>query len=197
MFQPGEGRPWPEAATVIAGMSSRQREDTRGESVRVVHVADIGRARDESHELRHVRLAEPERFASMAVRAGDIVMAARGYLASSTVAPGAWVGALATANVLIVRSSGLVRPEVLLFLLSTKESRAVYEKRSGAGALMLSPRSFDELHISVPREQVQESMAAVIRLREREEALVEQLSERRGKLVNKLLLRCLANHSMA
>lgn len=193
MFQPGEGRPWPEVATVIAGMGSRQREDTRGESVRVVHVADIGRARDESHELRRVHLAEPARFSSMAVRAGDIVMAARGYLLCAAIAPEAWDGALLSSNVISIRPTGIVTPELLLFLLNTKDARAVYEKRSGAGALMLSPRSFDRLHVPVPCERHQTAITALLRLREREAALVEQIIEKRKSLVNTLLLRSLTN----
>jgi hypothetical protein len=193
MFQPGEGRPWPEVATVIAGLNSRLKDSPRGESLPVIHIADISRARYERHELRRVRLDGREGFERLAARAGDIVMAARGYVLCAAIAPEAWDGALLSSNVVSIRPTGVLRPEVLLFLLNTKEARTVYEKRSGAGALMLSPRSFDHLHIPVPHVSKQTTMTALLRLREREAALVEQLIEKRKGLVNALLLRSLCN----
>lgn len=194
MFGAGEGRPWPEVATVIAGLSSRLKESATGERLAVINVGDIAHARDEAHELRRIRLNEPVRFAGKVARAGDIVMAARGYVASAAVAPVAWDGALLSSNVLTIRTTGLIRPELLLFLLKTKEARAIYEKRSGAGALMLSPKCFDRLHVPVPGEREQHAMTEVLRLREREAALVERLIERRGELVNALLLRVVAGN---
>lgn len=183
-----------EVAAVITGLGSRLKESPRGEPCGIIHVADLGRVREEGHELRRIILAEPERFERAVARAGDIVMSARGYVLCAAVAPRAWDGALLSSNVLSIRPSSVVRPEVLLLLLKTREARAVYEKRSGAGALMLSPRSFDGLRITVPSCREQTAIAELLRLRDREAELVERLAEKRMNLVNTLLLRAVYSH---
>lgn len=186
MFE--SGRPWKEVATVIAGISSRAREAVRGDDFRVVHVADIVHADDGTYELRRLRLACSRPHES-AVRAGDIVMAARGFVACAAVAPHSWDGALLSSNVVSIRPTGLLDADVLLFLLGTKEARGIYERRSGSGALMLSPRSFDSLHIPVPDASRQAVMSELLRLRRREATLVARLIERRARMVNAMLLR--------
>ena len=134
------------------------------------------------------------------VRAGDVLVTARGTQLRSAVVTNATEGAIASANLLIVRLRDLLLPEVLVAYLDTPAGGAALVARataSAVGTFVVTPRALGSLEIAVPPMGVQVQLAAFVRSVRESLAATERLVELRKELVHGVVQQVFAGRAVS
>lgn len=121
------------------------------------------------------------------VRPGDVVVTARGTQLRSAVVPPETEGAIASANLLVVRLGDRILPEVLVAYLDTPAGSAELLARATAstvGAFVVTPKALASLDIAVPPMAVQTQLASFVRAARQAIVATERLVELRKELVH-------------
>jgi hypothetical protein len=121
------------------------------------------------------------------VRAGDVLVAARGTQFRASLVPDETSGAVASANLLVVRLGPELLPEVLVaFLRSSQGERQLRATSTGttAGAFLVTARSLGALEVDVPPMHVQRTLAAFTRASTVALEAAEHLLELRREFLN-------------
>lgn len=123
----------------------------------------------------------PERLDRYRVEAGDLVLPCRGTRLSVALVGAATAGAVACANLLVVRPGPALHPRLLLLLLRCPTRLSALRQRSRAAPPRLSLRAVDlmSLALPVPPPAVQAQLIEVLLLAERHHDLALRAAQLR------------------
>lgn len=160
-------------------------------SVPVLHPRDLA-APDPTDltQLERGAVTDSPRRSRAKVRAGDVLITARGTQFRSMVVPPAWEGAVATANLLLVRLGPDLLPEVLeAYLGSSAGSRAVQARSqsSAAGMFMITAHAIARLPVVVPPVPVQRELVRFARAAKATLAASERRLHLRREMISGVL----------
>lgn len=156
-----------DAANVFTGIGV-SREDTierEGEKLPMIGVRDIA---DDAvapiAALDTVGFARPEKAGAYRVRDGDILVTGRGTALKFGLVGRETEGAIASGNVIVIRTLGEVEPAALYAVLSSEAYRPKIEllRRGSTTLLSLSAKDLAKLELQLPPIAEQRLIAALV-----------------------------------
>lgn len=156
-----------DVAVLFAGIGV-SREDTlerKGEKLPMIGVRDIA---DDAvapiATLDVVGFARPEKADAYRVRNGDILVTGRGTALKFGLVGPETEGAIASGNVIVIRSHGAVEPAALYAVLSSEAYRPKIEllRRGSTTLLSLSAKDLAKLELQLPPLAEQRLIAALV-----------------------------------
>jgi restriction endonuclease S subunit len=120
------------------------------------------------------------------VRDRDVLLTARGTSLRAAVVPAETEGAIASANLLVVRLKPELLPEVLVAFLETAAGRkqlVAHATASAVGAFVITPKALSRLEITVPPMSIQIELAAFVRAGTESIRAAERVLDLRKELV--------------
>lgn len=156
-----------DAANVFTGIGV-SREDTierEGEKLPMIGVRDIA---DDAvapiAALDTVGFARPEKAGAYRVRNGDILVTGRGTALKFGLVGRETEGAIASGNVIVIRTLGEVEPAALYAVLSSEAYRPRIEllRRGSTTLLSLSAKDLAKLELQLPPLSEQRLIAALV-----------------------------------
>ncbi len=156
--------PLGELAELFSGLPLHRRMVREGMAAPVVQVGDLQGTGDPEWELSRVSVPELGQHRRFHLRAGDVVIATKGAGFRTALVPERWAGAILTGNLIGIRPTGKVLPEILHAWLSGEETRWLLESRAtGTRLLNISLKSITEVPVPVLPMAEQERLAALLR----------------------------------
>jgi len=184
-----ERLPLAELGELFMGLPVYRLKGTPGATAPLLHVKDVEHADDTSWQLSLVTVPDLGRVERYRLRAGDVIVTARGTSLKSAIIPERWSGTLLSSNLIAVRLGERLHPELLLvFLQSTAGQQAIERRLSGSHLLTITPRSLGEVEVPVPPAAEQDMLAelmAIVRM-QYQEALFT--TEKRRQLAHRIVL---------
>ncbi|WP_343613231.1 restriction endonuclease subunit S [Novosphingobium sp.] len=157
-----------DVARVFAGVGvSREEVVARpGERLPVIGVRDLQDGAVATREaLDTVGFSSPSKAATYAVQVDDVLVTGRGTLLKFGLVGDETVGAIASANLIVVRPGPDVAGGALFAILSSDVFRPKIEvlRRGATTLLSLSPKDLAKLEINLPSLNEQERIAALVK----------------------------------
>ncbi len=157
-----------DVAEVFAGVGVSRQETAEhpGERLPVIGVRDLQDGAVAAREvLDTVGFSSPSKAATYAVQADDVLVTGRGTLLKFGLVGDETVGAIASANIIVVRPGPDVTGGALFAILSSEVFRPKIEvlRRGATTLLSLSPKDLAKLEINLPSRSEQERIAALIK----------------------------------
>ena len=157
-----------DVAEVFAGVGvSREETVVRpGERLPVIGVRDLQDGAVAAREaLDTVGFSSPSKAATYAVQVDDVLVTGRGTLLKFGLVGDETVGAIASANIIVVRPGPDVAGGALFAILSSDVFRPKIEvlRRGATTLLSLSPKDLAKLEINLPSLSEQERIAALVK----------------------------------
>lgn len=157
-----------DVAEVFAGVGvSREEVVVRpGERLPVIGVRDLQDGAVAAREaLDTVGFLSPSKAATYAVQVDDVLVTGRGTLLKFSLVGDETVGAIASANIIVVRPGPDVAGGALFAILSSDVFRPKIEvlRRGATTLLSLSPKDLAKLEINLPSQNEQERIAALVK----------------------------------
>ncbi len=181
---------------VFAGLSLGGRSVAGRGSVRLpaLSVKNLVDGRIVADEMDTVTVEYPAKVERYSVRAGDLLIAARGTRPKLAVVPAEFAGAVITATLIGIRLSTRVLPQVLAAFLRSAEGQAALlaRVRSGTLQIALTPRDVAEIVVPVPPLDVQHRVAALIDAAEASVVAAEQAARLRREVAYQVALDTIA-----
>ena len=190
-------RPLRAVAQVYVGMPiPRHLADERaGATVAVINVRDLSDGRlGPLGTLEVRRVARGQRIDRYRVEAGDVVLTCRGTQLKIALVPEDMSGAVISSNLIAVRPGSQLVPWVLFAFLQGPQGQTALlrQSRSSNLGIALSPKSVGQIVVPVPPMEIQERIAALMRVAEENYVVARQAAEHR-----RLLARAVANNLLA
>lgn len=159
-------RPLGTVSEILTGLPLSRRASEDGRPYRVVNIRDLGDTGLLSglSGLDEVRLPGATRLVRYKVRKGDVLITCRGTSFRSVMVGAGAAGAIASANLLILRPRGDLLAPVLVAWLHTPrgEHEVLSRSRSSAMTLALGREDVAGIPVPVPPLEVQHQIVAVI-----------------------------------
>lgn len=157
-----------DVADVFAGVGvSREETLVRpGERLPVIGVRDLQDGLIAPREaLDTVGFSSPSKALTYAVRTDDVLVTGRGTLLKFGLVSNETAGAIASANIIVVRPGSDVAAGALFATLSSEVFRPKIEvlRRGATTLLSLSPKDLAKLEINLPSLNEQERIAALVK----------------------------------
>lgn len=157
-----------DVAEVFAGVGvSREEKVVRsGKRLPVIGVRDFQDGAVAAREaLDTVGFSSPSKAATYAVQVDDVLVTGRGTLLKFGLVGDETVGAIASANIIVVRPGPDVAGGALFAILSSDVFRPKIEvlRRGATTLLSLSPKDLAKLEINLPSLNEQERIAALVK----------------------------------
>ncbi|HXH45454.1 MAG TPA: restriction endonuclease subunit S [Bradyrhizobium sp.] len=157
-----------DVAEVFAGVGvSREEAVVRpGERLPVIGVRDLQDGAVAAREaLDTVGFSSPSKAATYAVQVDDVLVTGRGTLLKFGLVGDETVGAIASANIIVVRPGPDVAGGALFAILSSDVFRPKIEvlRRGATTLLSLSPKDLAKLEINLPSRNEQERIATLVK----------------------------------
>lgn len=157
-----------DVAGVFAGIGvSREETLVRpGERLPVIGVRDLQDGAVAAREaLDTVGFSSPSKATTYAVQADDVLVTGRGTLLKFGMVGDETAGAIASANIIVVRPGPNVTGGTLFAILSSDVFRPKIEvlRRGATTLLSLSPKDLAKLEINLPSLNEQERIAALVK----------------------------------
>lgn len=156
-------------ADIFLGVNlSREQHRLTGAPVRVLQVKDI----DDGlvaplRDLAEIALGDGDRYSRYFLRSGDVVVTARGSMLKCALVSEPYVGVLPTSNLIVIRPSEALRPELILALLRHPKTRQkLVRETSGSSVPALKVSSIARLQVLIPPVEKQADLARLIELGE-------------------------------
>ncbi|MBV6418699.1 MAG: hypothetical protein CMLOHMNK_03629 [Steroidobacteraceae bacterium] len=179
------------ATEIVPGFAaSRTLVAEGGEIVPMVNVRDVGpHGIAPVDALEHMSLSKGSRAERYTLRAGDVVVTARGPQLKAAVVTAKTAGALASANLLVVRLTPELLPTTLVgFLWSAAGAAQIKElSRSATSMLSLNAKALGLLRLPVPPIAIQERLADLISSAEQVEASAQRALQIRKRVTQALI----------
>jgi restriction endonuclease S subunit len=160
------------------------RAGAKGRSARAVRLADLAAGLPAELGLRGAELDPRRATSDRALRAGDVLVTARGTKLHAAVVPKAHAGAYATENLIVVRpnESGDLLPEYLALLL---EHGGEAEKLASrlSSLYLLSPRKLERWRVPLLPIETQRDLAAVLSTTRRAIRAADEANRARRELL--------------
>lgn len=154
-------------AEVFTGLGV-SREDTLerdGRKLPMIGVRDIADdAITPIEKLDTVGFERPEKASAYLVRAGDILVTGRGTALKFGLVGAETEGAVASANIIVIRAQRAVEPAALYAILSSEAYRPKIEllRRGSTTLLSLSAKDLAKLELELPPVEEQRRIAALL-----------------------------------
>ncbi|QYA13230.1 restriction endonuclease subunit S [Rhizobium sp. AB2/73] len=157
-----------DVAEVFAGVGVSREETvvSPGERLPVIGVRDLQDGAVAAREaLDTVGFSSPSKAATYAVQVDDVLVTGRGTLLKFGLVGAETVGAIASANIIVVRPGPDVAGGALFAILSSDVFRPKIEvlRRGATTLLSLSPKDLAKLEINLPSRNEQESIVALVK----------------------------------
>jgi hypothetical protein len=157
-----------DVAEVFAGVGVSREETVvhPGERLPVIGVRDLQDGAVAPREaLDTVGFSSPSKAMTYAVHADDILVTGRGTLLKFGLVGDETAGAIASANIIVVRPGPNVTAGALFAILSSDVFRPKIEvlRRGATTLLSLSPKDLAKLEINLPSLKEQERIAALVK----------------------------------
>ncbi|GAN71423.1 MULTISPECIES: restriction endonuclease subunit S [Acetobacteraceae] len=157
-----------DVAEVFAGVGvSREEKVVRsGKRLPVIGVRDFQDGAVAAREaLDTVGFSSPAKAATYAVQVDDVLVTGRGTLLKFGLVGDETAGAIASANIIVVRPGPDVAGGALFAILSSDVFRPKIEvlRRGATTLLSLSPKDLAKLEINLPSRNEQERIAALVK----------------------------------
>ena len=186
------------AETVTTGMprSYEAAPDDGDHSVLLVNVRDLVDGGVATPE-QTVPYGDGKRLSQYQVRAGDVLVAGRGTQPKVALVPEGFGEAVISSNLILVRLTGQLKPQVLVAYLMSPEGQAQLAVRAGASAgyLALTARALGELAVPVPPMEAQERLACLFDASERQYRLAISSAQQRRAAALGLIVGEFAQHT--
>ncbi|MGZ2374074.1 hypothetical protein ACVI3U_001977 [Sinorhizobium medicae] len=157
-----------DVAEVFAGVGVSREETVEhpGERLPVIGVRDLQDGTVAAREaLDTVGFLSPSKAATYVVQADDVLVTGRGTLLKFGLVGDETVGAVASANIIVVRPGPDVTGGALFAILSSDVFRPKIEvlRRGATTLLSLSPKDLAKLEINLPSLNEQQRIAALVK----------------------------------
>ena len=181
-----------DVAEVFVGMASGRREGNDAGELRVVQVGDIEDRTGAVRPLKDLNLASLSDKAGVdryLVKAGDVVVSCKGTLLKTGIIDEPTAGALASSNLVVVRSKGVVPAKTLFFVLRSEGAKRILRglQKVGSTIASLSYRDIQTLQFKVPSPECQAQIVAVLDAQREYTELSLKAMENREELVSGLV----------
>lgn len=181
-------------ASITAGISPTRLPPSadEGAAFPVISLSDVDKEVRAREQLATVSTLRPaaERFL---VRVNDVVVTTRGTDIRAAVITKSHDGAIAGANLAIVRLEGGLLPSLLVvFLRRPQTQEALLQTTAGASTPGFPLRSLDELRVRVPPKQRQLTMAQMIEATQGYREAITRAVQLRERACNEVITRELA-----
>lgn len=125
------------------------------------------------------------------LKQGDILLRARGHFHTAAVVTESLGPAVAAAPLMLMRASPLkVLPEYLRWFINHPRTQAILVNLAvGTHVRTLNIAAIANLEIALPSLEQQHRIAAIAELGQKEKALLHQIAEQRGMLLDEILAR--------
>ncbi|MBL3609993.1 restriction endonuclease subunit S [Rhodovulum sulfidophilum] len=147
------------------GVSREETAERPGERMPVIGVRDLqdGDVAPRA-ALDTVGFSAPSKALTYAVRTGDVLVTGRGTVLKFGLVSTETAGAIASANIIVVRPGPEVTGGALFAILSSEVFRPKIEvlRRGATTLLSLSPKDLAKLEINLPSRDEQERIAALV-----------------------------------
>jgi type I restriction enzyme M protein len=154
----------------------------------VLNTKDVSFALPEPAELEQLALDDPTVQDRFGLKAGDIVLTARGSRVRAGVAREVHVGLIAGANLIVARPSAVIDPVVLAtWLQHPKVQDRLLQSRSGVGTPGFTTRQLAALEIVVPSAGEQSELRTITELAARQYEAAVRSASLRKTLANDLV----------
>ena len=165
---------------------SRLEHDPRGD-IAVVQMKDI----DEANLLNTddaLRVTLPNGKARHLLRPGDLLFRSRGRSNGAARVPESIGPAVVSAPMLLVRARGVL-PEYLCWYINTPAARAQLNAMAeGTSVRMISAEALKALDIPLPSPKVQQHIARIAELADREQVLLAEIATLRQRHTTRVLM---------
>jgi len=133
--------------------------------------------------------------ARQVLREGDILFRARGQFHTAAVVSGNLGSAVAAAPLMLIRTkSQKVLPEYLRWFINHPGTQAkLINLAAGSYVRTLNKAAVEALELPLPPLEIQRQIAAVAELSQQEKKLLTELAERKGRLLEEILVRLARN----
>lgn len=179
-------------ADIRAGYAFRERleYDAKG-NVRVVQLTDLTLQNRVAFEtaIRVRLLAETEPYA---LHKGDLVFRSRGLRTTAALMEEDAADVILAAPFFRIRikDTALVNPGYLTWYIASRPAQRFFtERQTGTSVNMVTAQELSELPVEVPPLAVQEQIAEIAKLSEREQQIETELNEKRKMYREAVLLR--------
>ena len=179
-------------ADIRAGYAFRERleYDAKG-NVRVVQLTDLTLQNRVAFEtaIRVRLLAETEPYA---LHKGDLVFRSRGLRTTAALMEEDAADVILAAPFFRIRikDTALVNPDYLTWYIASRPAQRFFtERQTGTSVNMVKVQELSELLVEVPSLAVQEQIAEIAKLSEREQQIQIELNEKRKTYIEAVLLK--------
>jgi hypothetical protein len=183
-----------DVADVWVGMATVRKEGGDALDFPVVQVGDIddrtGVVRPLA-DLNRASLSSKAGVDRYLVQSGDVVVSCKGTLLKIGLIEDQTVGALATSNLVVVRSKGRVSVKTLYLVLQSEGAKRILRGRQKAGSTIasLSYRDIQTFQFRLPSKECQVQIAAVLDANREYVELTQKAMKTREELVQGLIER--------
>lgn len=170
----------------------------RGDPLPMINLRDVGASPlPPLTQLERVAVQMTPRAERARVSDGEVLVAARGTQFRSALVPARTVGAIASANLLVVRLGNALLPEVLLAFLRSPagEQQLRACATSSTGGFLLTPKTLGAVQVHLPPMPIQQKLAAFARASDAVLAASERVLELRRELHNSVVAAVLGGAS--
>jgi restriction endonuclease S subunit len=179
-----------DVATLDSGYSFRGKiEGTSPENLPVVQMKDLTDDNRVSLE-KAVHVYHELYDEKFMLRQGDLVFRSRGRVPEVALVEEAIEEALLVAPLIRIRPGGEILPEYLRWVINREASQNFLKAHMrGTGSKMINKQSLSELPIDLPPLAMQKKIVAVVNAAWREQKLLKQIADKRGKFNDDWLMR--------
>jgi hypothetical protein len=181
-----------DVADVFVGTSTMRKEGGDAQEVRVLQVGDIddrtGGARP-LKDLNLMPLPDKSGLDRYRVQPGDVVVSCKGTLLKTGLIEESTAGAIASANLVVVRARGDVSPKTLYLVLRSEGAKRKLKglQKVGATIASLSYKDIQTLEFRLPNHQTQVRIASLLDTHREYQELTLKAVQIREEMVNGLV----------
>jgi len=149
-----------DVSKIFQGVPAYRLRGMPGGMFPVVSVSSLSHVGDAGWPLPTVPVQDAHKLDAYRLRPNDVVVTARGTSFNAALVPKRWAGAVLHSNLIAIRTSERLRPELLLVhLLSSRGRQAIERRLAGSSLLLLTTHSLAELEITILPTRWQSALA--------------------------------------
>jgi len=156
-------------STKVTGVSSYYLKPEEGDpalEIPFINLGDIVEGTINPETIKTTRVRKTEKMESDTVLPGDVVLTLRGPPFRTAVADGDVAGAAFSANLVVLRCSDQIRPEILAAWLNSPTGQRALATRAGGSTLMgISLKELLQIEIPVPPMAKQDLLSRYLALK--------------------------------
>lgn len=181
-----------DVADVFVGTATMRKEGIDAQEVRVLQVGDLDDRTGVAKPLKDLNmmsLPDKSGLDRYRVQPGDVVVSCKGTLLKTGLIEESTAGAIASANLVVVRARGDVSPKTLYLVLRSEGAKRKLKglQKVGATIASLSYKDIQTLEFKLPSHHTQVEIASLLDSHREYQELTLKAVQIREKLVNGLV----------